>query len=157
MSLPHCRYVAVQKYRWWNCRQTPFAKWTLIYGSHQQNVNRSGNKTQSSHTLRATSPVLLSTSRCSQTPLELSKVLSDSARAFSGCYEIWLIGYSNIGAPETSAQIGGRLREKLRLLCSSGLGETSRAAETTAQHSGRLGAIISTWWFIHYHKAFRLS
>ena len=59
---------------------------------HQQNVNRFGSNTQSSQTLRATSPVLLSTSRCSKTPLELSKVLSDSARAFSGCYEISLIG-----------------------------------------------------------------
>ena len=50
---------------------------------HQQNVYQSGSNTQSSQTLRATSPLLLSTSRCSQTPLELSKVLSDSAKAFS--------------------------------------------------------------------------
>ena len=39
---------------------------------HQQNVIRSGSHTQSSQTLRATSPVLPSTSRRSQTPLELS-------------------------------------------------------------------------------------
>jgi hypothetical protein len=51
---------------------------------HQQNVNRSGSHTQTSQTLRSTAPVLLSTSRCSQAPLELSKVLSDSTRAFSG-------------------------------------------------------------------------
>jgi len=50
---------------------------------HQQNVNRSGTNTQSSHSLWVTSPVLLSTSGCSQTPLELRKVLSDSAREFS--------------------------------------------------------------------------
>jgi len=62
---------------------------------HQQNVNRSGSNAESSQTLRVTSPVLLSTSRCSQTPLELSNVLSDSARAFSGYYEIWLIGWPN--------------------------------------------------------------
>ena len=52
---------------------------------HQHNVIRSGSHTQSSQTLRATSPALLSTSRRSQTPLELSQVLSDSARAISGC------------------------------------------------------------------------
>jgi len=60
--------------------------------AYQQNVNRSRSNMQSSETLWATSPVLLSTSRCSQTPQELGKVLSDSATALSGCYEIWLIG-----------------------------------------------------------------
>jgi len=34
----------------------------------------------------------------------------------SGCYEIGLLEYSNFGATETSAQICGRLQEKLRLL-----------------------------------------
>jgi len=111
---------------------------------------------QSSQPLQATSTVLLSTSRCSRTPLELSKVLSESARAFSGCYEIWLIGWSNLGAPKTSAQICGRHRVKLKQLRSSGLGKTSRAAETAAQLSGRLGAIFSQQWFVHYHKAFHL-
>jgi len=51
---------------------------------HQQNVNRSGINMQTSLTLRSTSAVLLSPSRCSEAPLELSKVFSDSARAFSG-------------------------------------------------------------------------
>jgi len=78
----------------------------LEFYLHQENVIRSGSHTQSSQTLQATSPVLLSTSRRSQTHLVLSKVLSDSARAFSG-------------APETSAQICMRLRESLRLLRSS--------------------------------------
>jgi len=96
---------------------------------HQQNVIRSGSDTQSSQTLRAKSPVLLSTSRRSQTPLELSKVLSDSARAFpgaaestcsyGGAFRMLHLGYSNFGALETSAQICMRLREKLRLLRSS--------------------------------------
>jgi hypothetical protein len=54
---------------------------------HQQNVNWSRNNIDSSRTLQATSPVLLSTSRCSHTPLELSKVLSDSSRAISGATE----------------------------------------------------------------------
>jgi len=55
--------------------------------SHQQNVNRSGSDRQTSQTLPQTTPVLPSNSRCSQAPLELSKVLSDSARAFSGAPE----------------------------------------------------------------------
>jgi len=73
--------------------------------------------------------VLLSFSRRSQTHLELSKVLSDSARAFSGApestcsyggaFRMLHLGYSNFGAPETSAQICGRLPEKLKPLRSS--------------------------------------
>jgi len=86
---------------------------------------------QSSQTLRATSPVLLSTSRCSQTPLELSKVLSDSVRALSG-------------APESTCSYGGAFRMLRDLTYRivkfwnswglwADLQETSRAAETTAQ------------------------
>ena len=70
--------------------------WTLS-SLHQQNVSWFGSHTQSPQTLGVTSPVLLSTSRCSQTPLELSKVLSDSARAFSG-------------APERTCSYGGAFR-----------------------------------------------
>jgi hypothetical protein len=51
---------------------------------HQQNVNRSGRHTLTSQALRSTSPVLLSTSRCSQASLELSKVLVNSVRVCSG-------------------------------------------------------------------------
>jgi len=40
-------------------------------------------------------------------------------------------------------------------LCAD-LRETSREAETAAQHSGRLGAVFPQQWFLHYHKAFRL-
>jgi len=54
---------------------------------HQHNLDRSGSHTQTSQTIRATSLLLLSTSRCFQTRLELSKVLSHSARAFSGASE----------------------------------------------------------------------
>jgi len=64
---------------------------------HQQNVNRSGSHMQTSNTLPQTSPVLPTDSRCSQAPLELSKVLSDSARAFSG-------------APESTSSYGGAFR-----------------------------------------------
>ena len=97
--------------------------------SHQQKVIWSGSHTQCSQKLRATSPVLLSTSKCSQTHLELSKVLPDSARAFlgapestcsyGGAFRMLHLGYSNWGAPKTSAQIYRRLREKLRPLRSS--------------------------------------
>ena len=116
---------------------------------HQQNVNRSGSNKQSSQTLWASSPVLLSIFRCSQTPLELSKVLSDCARACSG-------------APESTCSYGGALRilraltyriEKFGIsgdLCTdlwqtltAALGETSRTARTATQHCGRLGAIFS--------------
>jgi len=68
-------------------RSPSVTNWALCQASeilHQQNVNWFRSNTQSSQTLWETSPVLLSTSRCSQTPLELSKVLSDSARAFWG-------------------------------------------------------------------------
>jgi hypothetical protein len=58
-----------------------------VHSVHQRNVIRFGSNTQSSQTLQATSPVLLSTSTCSQTPVELSKVPSDSARALSGAPE----------------------------------------------------------------------
>jgi hypothetical protein len=90
---------------------------------HQQNVIRFGSHTQSSQTLRAIFPVFLSTSRLSQTLLELSKVLSDSSRAFSGtpestcgyggAFRMLHLGESNFGAPETSEQVSGRLSEKL--------------------------------------------
>jgi len=109
---------------------------------------------QFSQTLRGTSPVLLSTSRCYQTPLELSKALSDSARAFSG-------------APESTWSYGGAVRMlrdltyRIVKFCSSwdlcaDLQDTSRAAKTAAQLSGRLGAILSQQWFLHNYKAFRL-
>ena len=41
----------------------------------------------------------------------------------------------------------------------AGLWEISRAAKTTAQLFGRLGAVFSQQWFrgFHKHKAFRLS
>jgi len=54
---------------------------------HQQNVDRPGSHMQTSQTPRVHSPVLPSTSRCFQPPLELCKVLSDSASAFSGASE----------------------------------------------------------------------
>jgi len=104
---------------------------------HQQNVIRSRSHTQTSQTLRVPSAVLLSTSRCSQPPLELCKVLSDSARAFSD-------------APESTCSDEGALRMLRDLmiriikiwlcwnLCAS-LRETSRAAETSAQ------ALRETW------------
>jgi hypothetical protein len=83
--------------------------------------------------------VLLCTSRGSQTPLELSKVLSDSARAFSG-------------APGSTCRYGGAFRMLQDLtyrivkcwsswdLCTD-FRETSRAADPAAQLCGGLGAV----------------
>jgi len=69
----------------------------IIVKVYQQNVNRSGSQTQTFQTLRSTSPVLLNNSICSQAPLNISKVLSDSARAFSG-------------VPESTYSYGGAFR-----------------------------------------------
>jgi len=130
--------------------------------SSQHDVNQSGSHKQSCQTLWATSPVLPCTSRCSQTPLELSKVLSDSARAFSG-------------APESTCSYGGALRMLRDLpsrivkfwsywdLCTD-MQETSREAETTAwdtsraaenatQLCARLSAVFSQQSVLHNHKA----
>jgi len=52
---------------------------------------------QTSQALRSTSLVHLSDSRRSQSPLKLSKVLSDAARAFSG-------------APESTCSCGGAFK-----------------------------------------------
>jgi len=91
---------------------------------------------QSSKILWAIYPVLLSTSRRSQTLLELSKVLSDFARPFSD-------------APGRTCSYGGAFRMQRDVpyrivnfwsaweLCAD-LWETSRAAETAAELCGRL-------------------
>ena len=128
---------------------------------HQQNVNWWGSNTQSSQTLRATSPVLLHTSSCSQAPLELSNVLWHSARAFSG-------------APESTCSYGGAcsmLQDLTNRIVNFGstwdvcidLWDMSRAAGTAMQlrwrlreHCGWLGAIFSQQWFLQDHKAFHL-
>ena len=120
-------------------------------------MNRSGSHTQTSQTLRSTSPVLPTTSRCSQALLELSIVLLDSARAFSGAPEsTWSFGGAFRMLPDLTYRIvkfwscwdlGARL-----------LG-TSRAAETAAQLCARLCAVFSQqWcWGFNNHKAFCLS
>jgi len=124
---------------------------------HEQNVNRFGGHPKTSQTLRLTSPVLLSTSNCSQAPLELSKVLSDSARAFSG-------------APEGPCIYGVEFRMLRDLtytifkfwiswdLC-EGLRETTRAGQTTALLCGKLDAVFSHQRFLEFHnrKEVRLS
>jgi len=127
---------------------------------HQQNVTRSESNMQSSQTLQVTAPVLPNISSCSQTPLELSNVLWDSARAFSGapestgsyggafgCYEIWLTELSNFGAPETSAQICGRLQEQLGPLRSSA-GDFESTARDLKPYSRSSCDYISTRHFI---------
>jgi len=74
-----------------------FIETTEILIVHQQNVNWSGSHWQTFETLQQPSPVLPSTSRYSQPPLELCNVLSDSARAFSD-------------APESICSYGGTFR-----------------------------------------------
>jgi len=107
---------------------------------HHQNVNRSGSHTQTSQTLRSTTSVCLSTSRCSQAPLELRKVLWDSTREFSG-------------APSKIVKFSSCWD-----IC-EGLQETSRASETSVQLCGRLDAVFLQRWLLefHNHEAFRLS
>jgi len=100
---------------------------------HQQNVNRSGSNTQYSQTLRSASPVFLSTSRFSQTPLELSNVHSYSARAFTGAPESthsW--GSAFMMLPDLSYRI---VKVWSSWGLCGGLWQTSRAAKTAAQHS----------------------
>jgi len=133
----------------------------------QQNVNRSGSHMQSSLTLRATSPVLLITSRCSPTALKLSKVLSDSARAFSGANKstcsyagafrmLWDLTFRIVqfwsswdlnqelressGVAETAAQLCRSLREQARSLCRTAGGLVSFADSS--------GSYIATRHFI---------
>jgi len=93
----------------------------------------------------------------SQTPLELSKVLTDSARAGSG-------------APASTCRYGGAFRMLQNLtyrmvkfwsswgICAA-LWETSREAENHVQLCGIRGAIFTRQWLFvfHNHQAFRLS
>jgi len=81
----HCTHFdkLFQHQKWQLVQEVRTKATNLRSTSHQQSVNRSGSHTQSSQILRVTSPVLLSTSRCFQTPLEPIKVLSDSPRAVS--------------------------------------------------------------------------
>jgi hypothetical protein len=134
----------------------PSAKLCISDGrrQHEQNVNQLGSMTQSSQILWVTSPVLLSTSGCSQIPLELSKVLSDSAREYSS-------------AVKSSCSYGGAFRMLQDLtyrivkyssfwdLCAD-LWQTSTEAETAAQLCGRLRALFSHQGFLHNQKVFRL-
>jgi len=123
----------------------------------QQNIYPCRSHMQTSPALQLTSPVLLPTSRCSQAPLEFSKVLSDSARAFSG-------------APERTSSYGGGFKT-LRYLTDrivkfwscwdlyTGLHETSRPDVTLAQRCGKFGVVFSQLWVLafHNHTAFRVS
>jgi len=84
----------------WKAREQERDKAARLDGGgleHQQNVKQSGSHMQASQTLRSTSPVFLSNSRRYQALLELSKVLSDAARTFSG-------------APESTCSYGGAFK-----------------------------------------------
>jgi len=134
-------------------------------------VNQFEYHMHTSETLRKLSPVLLSISRCSQPPLELRRVLSDSARWFPG-------------APESTCSYEGAFRMQWDLtirvfnLWSCGdlatdLRVTSRGAVTSAivhkrlqkqlrprqKHCARLDTIFLHQWFLvlHHCKTFCLS
>jgi hypothetical protein len=105
--------------------------------TYQQNVNQLSRHTESSQTLRAISTVFLSTCKYSQTPIELGKMCSSSARVFSY-------------APESRWSYGGAfkmlqdLADRIVTLwtswdLSADLGETSRLAKTAAQPCRSLG------------------
>jgi len=127
----------------WECR-TSSAKCQLVRKLHTNlpdtlvTLNNALNLIQ---TLLLPSPMLSTLSRCSETPLELGEVLSDSARAFSG-------------APETTCSYGGAFRMLQDLTYRvvkfwsswdlyAGPWETSRAGQTSAPISWRLGALFS--------------
>jgi hypothetical protein len=87
---------------------------------------------QFTQTLRVTSPVLLSISRCSQTPLEPSTVLSDSAQELSGASEnTCSYGHVYRMLRDLLYKIGnfGRSRD----LCTD-LWQTSKEDESASQH-----------------------
>jgi hypothetical protein len=128
----------------------------LDHCNHEHTVYWSGSHTVTSQPLRYLSPVLLSTSRWYQAPLELCQVHSNCGRAF-------------LGTSESTCSNGCAFRilrdSKIRILnfsCScnhcENLRETSRAADSTAQLCGKLVAILSQLCFLEYHnhKAFCL-
>jgi len=111
--------------------------WHLQSGClHQHNVYLFWKRTQTSHTRPSILPVYLAHSICSQAPLELSNMLSDSARACSS-------------ASESTSRYGGAFRMLQYLthrivkfwshykVCTD-LWETLRAAEISAQLCRRL-------------------
>ena len=112
----------------------------LVTGIHQQNKSRFECHMKTSATLQTITAVPRNSSKYSQAPLELCKVLSDSTTAFSG-------------APYRIVQYWRSWE------LSTDLRETSIAAETTVQVCRRLGAVNWQQWFVrfHNHKAFCLS
>jgi len=121
---------------------------TFIYIVHQHNVFQSGSHTQTTQTLWLPSPVLLSTCKCSQPPLEYFKVLSDTARAFSRTPECTCSGGGAFRIlPEMSIMIR-KFRSRWDL-CRD-LQDTSRAAEISAQ------ALWETWYQILTPVVFRI-
>jgi hypothetical protein len=79
----HSRAVLENEHLFWD---SCWCAW-ISYALPLQIVNWYRCSTQSSQTLLKTSPVLLSTCSCSQTPLELNKALTESAWAFPGAPE----------------------------------------------------------------------
>ena len=149
MALTQCTSVVV-----FNLLQ----HWPSNYiGLHQQTVNWSGSYLQTSQTLQLTSPVILMPPWCSQSLLNLRKLLSESTREFSG-------------DPKSTCHYGGAFRmfwdlthmvfefwnswDPFARQC-----ETSRAAAISAHLCSRAQAIFLHRSFSAFdnHNAFLLS
>jgi len=155
---------------------TPFTEYTIHCVQHapstahtpQKNLNQSGSNTQFSQTLRATTPVLRSTSRCSpnllrtvlcwfsfnrlvssQTLLEVCKVLSDYEEHSQNALRFVLWNSNILKLLRSRPRYAGDF-ERSWTRCTA-LRNMSRAAETAAQLCGRLCAIFTPQWFLHTH------
>jgi len=129
----HCGYRTL--------RTTAVRVWHQVSHRHQQNVNLSRSLTLTCQTLQLTSPVLTTTSRWYEAPLERSKVLSDFARVFSGALQGTC---SNGGAFRMIRNFTNRIVKfwRLRGNCED-LWEPSSAAEIYTQLCGRHGTVLS--------------
>jgi len=129
---------------------------------HQQNVIRSGSHTQSSQTLRVTSPLLLSPSRrsppgakqsalrlcksilrCSWKHLQLWRCIQDAPSRIVKFWSSWDLCtdvQETSREAETATQLCGILRARLAPLCSS--------AGDLMPYSHRIGSYITTRHFV---------
>lgn len=120
---------------------------------HHQKLNGSECHIKPSQTLQSTLLVLFSNCRCSQNPLELNKVFSDAAEAFSGATETIC---SNGGTLQIVQYLAYR-KAKIWSSCKfcTGQLETSRATETAAYSitkDFRLAAVLSWEWSLESHS-----
>jgi hypothetical protein len=105
---------------------------------------------QTFQTLQLIPVVLLGMSRCSQVPLEVSKVLSHCPRVFSNATDIscsfrgafWMLW----NLTNRKVKFGGSW-----YFCAD-LQKTLKAAETAVQYCRRLCVLLSQWWSSGFHN-----